>query len=76
MKEYFRGLRHALTLSSPTGPTPFQVLDVAMRFAEPRDRPAVLDAWRAEYPLVTLTKRQRKSLEDWAVEWRTVTPCP
>jgi hypothetical protein len=66
---YFLGLRHGLALAHPTGPSPFQVLDAAMRWAEPWERQAVLDGWRAEYPLVNLTKRQRLSLGDWDVDW-------
>ena len=75
MKEYVRGLRHGLTRADSKGPTPFQVLDAAMRFAEPWRRPAVLDYWRGEYPLVQLTKQQQKSLEAWSVEWRERSQC-
>lgn len=75
MKEYFRGLRHGLALAYAKGPSPFQVLDAAMRFAEPMRRPAVLDHWRGAYPLVQLTKQQQKSLEAWSVEWRERSPC-
>ena len=72
--EYFRGLRQGMTMATPAGPTPFQVLDAAMRWAEPWERQAVLDGWQAVYPLVTLTKRQRASLGDWAVVWEKATP--
>ena len=66
---YWSGLRHGLTLAIPSGPSPFQVLDAAMRYAEPWDRQRVLDEWRKEYPTISPNKRQRLSLDQWGVEW-------
>jgi hypothetical protein len=66
---YWKGMRDALRLSIPAGPSPFQVLDAAIRYVEPLDRQALVDEWRKEYPLVGLTKSQRPSLEDWGVKW-------
>jgi hypothetical protein len=66
---YWKGMRDALRLSIPAGPSPFQLLDAAIRYAEPPERQALVNEWRKEYPLVELSKSQLPSLKTWGVEW-------
>jgi len=69
--DYLAGVEHALILAHPHGPTPMQVLDVAMRFnCDPVDRLAIAAVWRCRFPSFKPTKRQLRSItEDWGLPW-------
>jgi hypothetical protein len=69
LKGYWEGLRHGLALAILADPSPFQVLDAAMRYVELPERQALVNEWRKEYPLVGLTKAQRLDLNAWGVKW-------
>lgn len=57
---YFAGI-----LAGSPGASPWEVLNTALRHASPQSRPNVMAEWRAEYPMVVLSRAQRGELSGW-----------
>lgn len=67
-QDYLRGIEHGLEAGIPNiAEQPWKVLEVAMKAAEPWQRPGLYHDWQMLYRPGKPSKMQKKDLADWGL---------